>query len=286
MGAVGSRFSGGAVASSDTGRSGGDYTAGNGAVWAQGLYNKAKLDKAQGFDTDSYGFAMGFEATPTDSIKVGVGYAYTNTDVDGYLRSTDADINTGFIYSEYRPNKFFVNGVLSYGFGSYEEEKSVSSVLVKSKYDVDTFGAQIMAGYDMGIFTPEGGMRYISAKQDSYTDTANQRVSENTSDTVTGVVGGKVAQAYTLDSGTVLTPEFKLAATYDFITDEANSVVTLSNGASYTTAGENLDEFALEVGAGLTVASQGKGEIALNYEGKFREDYQDHTGMINFKYNF
>ena len=42
----------------------------------------------------------------------------------------------------------------------------------------------------------------------------------------------------------------------------------------------------MEFGAGVTAEVNDKVELSFGYEGKFREDYQDHTGLINAKYKF
>ena len=82
-----------------------------------------------------------------------------------------------------------------------------------------------------------------------------------------------------------MTPDAKLALTYDFKRDAQNRTVTLANGASYVAEGENMKRFGVEVGAGLSF-KMGDTDVGLSYEGKFKEHYTDHTGMINVKYNF
>lgn len=92
FGAVGTRLTGGTVSTGGEGMSSGDSIFKRGAMWVQGLFNKSKLDdtsKAKGFDADSSGIAFGAEKFVNDDVKVGVGYAYTNTDIDGFMRSTE-----------------------------------------------------------------------------------------------------------------------------------------------------------------------------------------------------
>ncbi len=42
----------------------------------------------------------------------------------------------------------------------------------------------------------------------------------------------------------------------------------------------------MEFGSGVTAEVNDNVELSLGYEGKFREDYQDHTGLLNAKYKF
>ena len=84
----------------------------------------------------------------------------------------------------------------------------------------------------------------------------------------------------------LLKPELKAAMTYDFANDDTKSVVSLINGSSYAVQGKALKRFGVELGAGLTAEVNNNVELSLGYEGKFRKDYQDHTGLINAKYKF
>lgn len=293
FGAVSTRLTGGSISTGGEGMASGDNIFKRGAMWVQGLFNKSKLDdtsKAKGFDADSNGIAFGAEKFVTDDTKVGIGYAYTNTDIDGFMRDTDVDTHTAILYGEYKPSNWYVNGIATYGWSDYEESKSVAGVGVKADYDVETFGLQAMTGYDMNVnglgITPEAGLRYVHIKQDAYKDSADQRVSANDSDILTGVIGAKVSKNFELSNGMNIKPEARIAATYDLMNDDVNSVVTLANGSAYAVEGEALDRFGMEFGAGVTAEVNDKVELSLGYEGKFREDYQDHTGLINAKYKF
>ena len=293
FGAVSTRLTGGSISTGGEGMSSGDNIFERAAVWVQGMFNKSKLDdtsKAKGFDADSAGVAFGAEKFVTDDTKVGIGYAYTNTDIDGFMRSTDVDTHTAILYGEYKPSNWYVNGIATYGWSDYSEDKSVAGVGVKADYDVETFGLQAMTGYDMNVnglgFTPEVGLRYVHIKQDAYKDSADQKVSGNDSDILTGVIGAKVSKSWELSNGMLIKPEARIAATYDLFNDDVNSVVTLANGSAYAVEGEALDRFGMEFGAGVTAEVNDKVELSLGYEGKFREDYQDHTGLINAKYKF
>ena len=293
FGAVSTRLTGGSISTGGEGMASGDSIFKRGAMWVQGLFNKSKLDdtsKAKGFDADSSGIAFGAEKFVTDDTKVGIGYAYTNTDIDGFMRDTDVDTHTAILYGEYKPSNWYVNGIATYGWSDYEEKKSVAGVGVKADYDVETFGLQAMTGYDMNInglgITPEAGLRYVHIKQDAYKDSADQRVSANDSDILTGVIGAKVSKNFELSNGMNIKPEARIAATYDLFNDDVNSVVTLANGSAYAVDGEAIDRFGMEFGAGLTAEVNDNVELSLGYEGKFREGYQDHTGLINAKYKF
>ena len=285
--AVGSRLSGGVQ-----GMASGDVLS-ESAIWVQTMAGRTDMDdtsKAKGYDADSYGFAFGGEAKVFDVAKVGVGFAYNNTDVDGFLRQTDVDGYTAFVYGEYKPSNWFVNGIMSYTWADYEETKSVLGTSVRADYDVETFGIQAMTGCDIKLaqffVTPEVGLRYFHISQDSYTDTAGMKVASTSEDVLTGVIGARIGTAFEATPTMTIRPEFSLAMTYDVVQADNNSFVTLANGASYTVNGETLDNFGIEAGLAATAEIGDNVEVSLSYEGAFRGDYQNHMGIINAKYKF
>lgn len=287
FGAVATRLSGGSVSSAAEGKSSGDSVFERAAMWVQGLFNKSKYDGSNDFKTDSTGLALGAEKYLNSDVKVGAGYAYTNSDVKQGDRKIDVDTHTAFVYGEYKPSDWYVNGIASYNWGDYDEKKYGG---LSGKYDVNSIALQAMTGYDFhmngAVVTPEAGLRYINIHQDSYADTAGQRVSENSSDYLTGIVGAKIKKDYTLSNGMNIRPEARLAMTYDLVNDNSNASVMLANGSAYQVRGEALDRFGVEAGLGLTAEVDDNVEVSLGYEGKFRDNYKDHTGLLNAKYKF
>ena len=289
--AVSTRLSGGSATPANRGMSSGDL---NGvAVWAQGLYNHAKLDntrKARGYDADSEGMAFGMEKQLNSNLKAGIGYAYTHTDIDGHNRDLDVDTHTALAYAEYKPSAWFVNAVASYSWSDYDEDKRILGRKVTGDYDAQSYALQAMTGYEMAynntIFTPETGLRYIHVSQDGYKDTAGQYVYGSEVDTLTGIFGIRAEQAYELDNGWTLRPQARLAYTYDIANDNGNSVASLANGAVYSVTGEPMKRSGLEADVALTADITDSASISLGYQGKFRDHYKDHTGLVNFRYEF
>ena len=277
---------------SSQGMASGDGTSGTG-LWVQGMVGTTDLDdtsKARGYSADTTGLALGLEAKPSDSTKVGMGFAYTNTDVDGFLRSTDVDSYTAFLYGEYKPSNWFVNGIVSYAWANYDEQKNVLGQNIGAKYDADTLGLQLMGGLDLDVsgftVTPEAGLRYYHIGRDSYTDGMGSAVSDSDEDVLTGVVGARFAKTFEVSPSMTFVPEVRLAMTYDIVDADNSSFVTLANGSSYSVEGETLDRFGFEAGVGVKAEMGDNFELSLSYEGAWRGDYQNHAGILNAKYKF
>ena len=266
------------------------------SVWAKAFGNHAKVDntsKAYGFKSDGYGATLGIEKQLDNAFKVGLGYSYFYNDVDGFMRDSDVNTHTGFVYGEYRPNNWYTNAIASYGYSEYDENKHVAGDVYKAKYDVDNIGAQVMTGYNASVakvdVTPEAGLRYNNIHRDNYVDSAGQAVKAETMDVMTAVAGLKVGKDLVSCFGlheVYWRPEARLAATYDLISDKENAVVSLSNGSGYVVKGQRLNRFGVEAGAGVTFYLSPDVESSVGYEGKFRSHYQDHTGYVSAKYKF
>ncbi len=261
--------------------------------WVKGLFNYAdKHDtaKAHGFDIDTYGVAMGIDKE-VGAGKVGLGYAYNKSDIDGYTRKTDAKTNSLFLYGKYNPADWYVKGVASYNWSNYKEKKTVLGENADSKYDVNTLALEGLYGYNLHVangldVTPEAGLRYIHAKQDASTNALGVRVNARNLDVLTAVAGVKVAKNFTLSNGINIRPEARAALTYDLTTNDDDSIVSIPGGATYVVNGEKLERVGYELGAKVATDITSRFEIAAGYEARIRKDYVDHTGMLSAKYKF
>ena len=272
------RMSGAMVA----GRNGGDFASAEYGVWAQGLYNHSKY--ADEFTGDTMGIAVGADALIADKYTIGIGYAYNESDVEA---KNDVDItsNSLFVYGQYKPNQWYVNGTLNYTMSNYTNKVAAFGIVHDEEYDVDSFGGQLMGGYDMAFgLTPEVGVRYLHIAQDGYNSVLGA-VSDASYDYLTGVIGAKYA--FTIESGSdwMFRPELRAAATYDFMSDESIATVDIPGVGSYVMPGERLSRFGGEFGIGLAALYNGW-EISVNYDLDLHQDYTSHTGMLKFRYDF
>jgi predicted outer membrane repeat protein len=270
----------GAVAS--VGRSGGDSQ--QNGLWAQGVYSKSKLSNV--FEGSGRGFAFGADTIIDNKYTLGVGFAYNNTDVTSGTRKTDVDSKTVFMYGQYQPSKWFVNATLAYTMSEYTENSDPFGAFVESLYDADSYGVQLMSGYDYATgMTPEFGLRYLHVAQDKYTNGVNE-VAAIDSDFLTGVAGLRYTFMIDSNANIKFRPEMHAAATYDFISDASQINVTIpSVGSSYVIEGQGLSKFGAEFGIGLTAFYNGV-ELSAMYDLDLHEDYTSHTGMIKFRGQF
>jgi len=268
------------------GKAGGDVFVG-GAVWAQGLYNHSKQSSSSatpGFSANTRGFALGFDGKVNESVVLGAGYGYTKTDVDSQGRDVDVDGHNLFLYGQYQPNAWYVNTMLSYAFSKYTEKKSPMGMMMKAKYDVNTYAVNVMTGYDFNTgITPEGGLRYMLVDQRAYDDGA-QHIKTKNNDVLTAVMGLKYATDVKAKDW-IIKPAVRVATTYDVMSDGSKANVNIIGGGNYQIAGKRLHRFGVETGVSLTGTIDDL-DVILEYNGGFRKDFQSHTGIVKAKYNF
>ncbi|MBR1825436.1 MAG: autotransporter domain-containing protein [Alphaproteobacteria bacterium] len=254
------------------------------SVWATPYYGESKLQKRKefyGFNTDSAGVVGGIEKQFTSHTKAGIGMQYDRTDVKGYNRKDDIDTWAGFVYAEYQPSKWFMNGIASYSHADYDEKKHTLGQTVKADYNAEIYGLQALTGYEVSYMTPQTGLRYYHIKRDGYTDSAAQSVGSKNLDILTGVLGVKMQSPCGQ-----FRPEMYFGLTYDFISDRDNALVTLPNGSNYAVHGKRLNRMGAEFHAGLATDLTSNLTANIGYLGAYREDYQNHTGMLEMKYMF
>ncbi len=266
------------------GRAGGDSSQENG-FWMHGLFNKSKLDGQ--FHGYTRGVAFGIDTVIDNKYILGGGLAFNNSDVHSSGRGdTDIDSKTLFLYGQYKPNNWFANMTLTYNMSEYDEETSIGSIKFNDIYDVDSYGAQIMGGYDFNTgITTEIGLRYLHIAQDEYTKETGAKVSATNTDFLTSVAGIKYAFAIENDWTIKLRPELHAALTYDLISEADAAVIDMPGVASYKVAGDNLDRLGGEFGIGLTADYEGL-KITLMYDLDLHKDYTSQTGMIKFRTQF
>lgn len=271
------------------GRSGGGFDPERVTPWAVGLGGYVKQDarerQADGFDASTYGVAAGIENNTSENFKFGLGYAYTKTDISTDSRDTDVKTHSTFLYGIYQPERAYVGAVLVLGLSEYDE--TTKTARLKSEYDATAFAAQISAGYDAPL-TPEIAVRFTTVEQDNFTNASDLTVKTTAQNIWTAVGGLKLSGDYRLNAApnVGVTPYLKAAATYDFAGTAVKGEIVSTGGAVYNVAGERQKRFGAEAGAGVSVAFGVRAEISLTYSGKFKKDYQDHAGTLDFKLNF
>lgn len=248
--------------------------------WVEGLYNKTHFSWGEGFNAYSQGFAAGMDVKISDSVLLGAGYGYTKTKVRYELSKSNIYSDTYFIYGKYQPEFWYASSVLSYGRGRYNQDELAD----KGNYHVDTYNAQVKIGYDRDGYDTYSAIRYTYVHPDNYM-LGSDFIEQKNSQVLTGVIGARMFKQYEF-KGAVFKPELRIAAVYDFKSNDHPTIVTIpSSVMTYRANGRRLKRFGGEFGAGIT-SILGPVDISLNYDIEVRSKYTSQTGMIDMQYHF
>lgn len=267
------------------GRSAGDIAGfTSGGVWAHGLYNKTKLNDS--FNGYTRGVALGLDGKIGHDVTVGAGYSFNHSDVALNSGDTDIDSNTVFVYGQYKPSGWFVNGVMNYTWSEYEEKGLSSMVQKTSKYDADSFGAAISGGYEFNFGLTLGlGARYLHVNGESYTTSLGSKETFDSTDYLTGIFGAKWGLNIKTSENSLIRPELRYALKYDVLSDATMATVMMPGTAAYTLTGDRLPRIGNEFGLGL-VMKYSAVALSLSYDIEIRDDYTSQTGMARIRYRF
>ncbi|MDA8232860.1 MAG: autotransporter outer membrane beta-barrel domain-containing protein [Magnetospirillum sp.] len=151
--------------------------------------------------------------------------------------------------------------------------------------------AEADAGYGVALggmtLTPTAGLRWLRVDSGSYTETGsseNLSVAAASQDQVETSLGAKIAYPVDTPVGRVI-PEVKAAWLHDLINGNVATTAQLG-GASFATDTALPTADGAEIGAGLTLAATDTLSVRAEYDGQFRQDYSEHTGMIEVRTRF
>ena len=266
------------------GRSAGDVNLTSGGVWAQGLYNKTKLN--DNFNGYTRGVALGVDGRINHDVTIGAGYSFNNSDIMTRSHDIDIDSNTIFVYGQYKPSHWFANGVMNYTWSEYNEKGLSSMIPTTSEYDTNSFGAALSGGYEFDFGLTLGvGARYLHVNDTSYTDSQGIRKKFDSTDYLTAMFGTKYGWNIKASENLLIRPEARYAFKYDMLYDATSATVMMPGTAAYTLTGDRLSRIGNEFGLGLLMRYRAM-SLSLNYDIEIREDYTSQTGMARLRYKF
>ena len=273
-------------------------------LWFGPFYDRANQrmrKNKSGYKASSYGTTIGYDTKIDDFLSVGGGISY----VDTLSKHQDAKIGdktkvNSIVLSLYGIKEFlndwFVqgNGSASYSLAKNSERRNMGSnirVQANSKYHVNSYSAQALAGYDYRITrsfmaTPSIGVRYDRFGQISYRENGagiqNLTVKKKATNRLEGIIGGKLTLAKQVKE-ILVTPELHSFINYNFLNKAAALRVNLADAAAplpITTIKQTRVSYNL--GGGIE-ASRGIFELGLVYDAVIEHKYASHQGTLRVR---
>ena len=285
---------------SNLGRSSGDGFLGDKRMWLKGFGSWADQDArsgASGYDADTAGVAVGVDAVVTDTNRVGVLFAYSETEVDSTgVATQSADVDTyqlGLYGSHTLDERTDINGVIGFGRHSTDGTRHTTGGVAASSYDSKSImaGVGIARTYPMSektTLTPSVRLDYTRIKDDGYQEQGagalNLSVDKNTVSELILSVDGKVTHKLS----DTLTFVGHAGVGYDFENEQSSITSTLAGapGASFVTRGVDPSPWLVRAGLGLVNTPIESWEFSARYEVEGRSDFLNHTAWLRARKAF
>jgi len=287
------------------GRSTGDEFYGDKHFWMKPFGSWADQDNrngVSGYEADTYGLVFGADAEFGEVNRVGLGFSYANSDVDGNSNvapnSADVDSYQLVIYgSRSLTGKTELSYQADVGYHKTQGRRSVSLLLpgMTAKSDYDSWsghlGLALAHSFDLSdktSLTPSVRMDYTRVDSESYTEKGapglNLDVSDTTAEELILSVDGKLAHQLT-DRATVTA---NLGIGYDVI-NEASSITSSFAGTpstAFTTRGLDPDAWSYRGGLGIVGNVTETVEVTARYDFELKEDFDNQTASLKVRWAF
>ncbi|MDD0842651.1 autotransporter domain-containing protein [Pseudomonas sp. Gutcm_11s] len=287
----------------NSGLSSGDAPLSEQNLWIKTFGSWADQDERSGisgYDADTKGLAIGADAAVSETTRLGLAFAYaeTNVDSDSSIAPQDAQIDTFQLigYGSYAlaPDTE-LNFQLDAGQNRNESTRHMPFAGTTAKADYD--GYNVHAGIGIGhslrlseqlTFVPSVRADYTWIESESYHEKGagalNLDVDSNDAEELLLSVDGKVD--YSLSEATVLSAN--LGAGYDVIDEDSSITSTYAGaaGAAFKTPGMDMEPWLARAGLGLTHTLEGGTEVSLRYDAEARSDFTQQGASLKARWAF
>lgn len=274
-------------------------------IWGKaiGSYGEqGKISGVKGYDYETMGVMFGADRRLDSNNIFGanIGYLTTGVDSDGGQNS-NTDVNTLILglYGLYSPDNWYIDYGFDYGFGQVETSRDVAIGSLRRTTTGDTNAASYslyvnyghMLFKDTYVLTPFVGAQISDITVDGYTETgaggANLQVQEINSTLFNTSLGMKY-ERMTTDA---LKIKARAIWTHEWSDDLQSSVMSRFTGAGssaayFETKGIDVGDDKLTLGLGAKYQLNTQMTIDFDYDLEVAEEFNSHTGTMEFKYKF
>ncbi|MBU6346262.1 autotransporter domain-containing protein [Cylindrospermopsis raciborskii] len=232
-----------------------------------------------GFNYNGAGVTVGTDYRFTKNLALGVAFSYGGSDQSykNNLGKVSADSYGLSIYSGYNQDKFYLDGLISYGWNNYDITRNTGFFDRKaiSKTDGNQFGLRLNTGYNLGgkdlEFIPNFGVRYHQVNISKYTENGaeslNMNVSEQTADSLIANLGVQMTYNIRRNFGT-FSPYFGINYEHELANESRNITTELVNqrGLTWNTKINTGDRDYLRLKLGMQTKFVNNLSVSLGYE--------------------
>ena len=254
--------------------------------------DSTSLARGSSFDTGGVTVGADFRVTEHFVLGAAIGYANTSADLslEGSLESNAAKVS---VYSTYYNRGFYVEGILSAGYGSIETRRLTAGGFAHGDTSATNYGALLGIGYDVSIgrwsFGPLASLSYSRVGIDDFAEEGAigaLYINSQSQDSLKSALG--VQTSYTAQIGSVTVTPFARAKWEHELLDETSSIEAGFTADDYFTVdGPEVGADSAVVDLGISVQLTPRVGIFTFYTGAFgRENYTVHSTTIGMGVKF
>jgi outer membrane autotransporter protein len=271
-------------------------------VWLKPFGSSATQDASngsEGYDADSYGLIIGADGKVSDGFRLGLAFAYSDTDIDadgGVSREAEVTSYQGIVYASHelsRGTEF--NWQVDYGTHANEISKSMPLFGRVAKADYDSWsahaGAEMAKDFAVGArtsLTPSVRVDYTMIEDEGYTETGagslNLSVDKNKTDEL--ILGGEGKLTHDFGGNFAMTANLGLG--YDVLADDDSITASYAGepSATFVTTGVDPSPWIYSGGLGVSAGSKQMMEFTVRYDIEGRKDFLDQSVSLKLLKSF
>jgi len=274
--------------------------------WVRGFgffADQEVTDGIEGYDADTSGIVMGTDKVLENNMRFGLNASYSFTSVNASgpgNRNADIDSYRIGLYGGQFFDNFYLEGQASYSYNDIETSRTIVFPGLNRRAVADAdgheFGFRLGTGLPIAFqpgheITPHLNFQYIHSSVSSYLEKGagalNVRVDNEDIDIAELAIGATYSTDIHADDN-ILTLQFRAAAAYDFIGENAISNQQFAGvGDGFIIEGADVQKFSVRFGAGLEwKAMDNNWDFSLNYDGKVKSDFFTHGVRLAAKYQY
>lgn len=275
-------------------------------AWARGfgkyMHQKAR-GASNGYYAMTYGTLLGADKAALDErMRLGFSAGFSKSDINSKDNSAKTDIDSyqATFYGSYTgtDKPYYLNGALSFAYNEYEGLRQVAVGSISRTAASDYDGAQYSVLFDGGYtfenedfyITPIASLQYLYLRLDDYTEEGagalNLEVDEQDYDMLESGLGIKLERPIEIEGGLFM-PEIHARWLYDFIGDSQETTSSFSGGGgSFSTEGFEPAQNTFNAGTRLTLITDNRWILKINYDLEYKEDYIAHMGWADIRHKF
>lgn len=261
-------------------------------VWIQHFNGQGDFDsqsQSEAFALNSQGTMIGADRLVGEALTVGFNYTYARSDVrTAGMDNLDAESYWLGAYGEWVGEEgLYVDAVAAVGRSNYDSQRREENYLGTASYRGQSFGAYADVGqyyhYKNLAVSPYAGANVLTIMTDGHNETdelgSSVYVGEVTRNLLESSIGLKMRHRFDTRIGRFQTTGYAEWA-HDFIQDDISATLTTPGYPTVGTGSISPDADTVHAGLGYSWISTDYMEIGIGYNGRFSENYEEHTGAL------